>query len=252
MNRRTFLKLSAMVGTAAAAGIGLERVGATSEPPASLPSFRHGQPVEARIDMATGKVEPNPAVLMRNSACLGCFSTCGNRVKIDRQSGQIMRVFGNPYNPNNTENPLPYETSVKDAFLAFSGYQDKGLAGRATVCARGNSTVQSHYDPMRVLVPLKRAGKRGDGKWQPISWEQALNETVEGGPLFQHLGETQVIEGFRQVRDLKTPLDPAAPEYGPKANQLVFIGGRGDGRTPFAPRFTGAFGSVNFYNHAAT
>lgn len=58
------------------------------------------------------------------------------------------------------------------------------------------------------------------------------------------------IEGFRQVRDLKTPIDPDRPELGPKANQLIGIGGRDDGKTEFAQRFVlDSFGSVNFYGH---
>lgn len=35
------------------------------------------------------------------------------------------------------------------------------------------------YDPTRVKYPLKRAGKRGEGKWQRISWDQALTEIAD-------------------------------------------------------------------------
>jgi anaerobic selenocysteine-containing dehydrogenase len=35
------------------------------------------------------------------------------------------------------------------------------------------------YHPDRVNFPLKRAGERGEGKWQKISWEQALDEVAE-------------------------------------------------------------------------
>jgi DMSO reductase family type II enzyme molybdopterin subunit len=46
------------------------------------------------------------------------------------------------------------------------------------------------YDPMRIKYPLKRVGKRGEGKWERISWDQALSEiadklldvVVEDGP----------------------------------------------------------------------
>ena len=47
--------------------------------------------------------------------------------------------------------------------------------------------------PHRVTQCLKRVGKRGSGQWQSISFEQLLNEVVEGGDLF---GEGQV-EGLR-------------------------------------------------------
>ncbi len=32
------------------------------------------------------------------------------------------------------------------------------------------------YHPQRINFPLKRAGERGEAKWQQISWEQALDE----------------------------------------------------------------------------
>lgn len=253
MNRREFLKLSAAVGATAFCGLGLEPR-SQAAPPAGLPPAddRGGQAVEARIDPASGNVQPNPEIIMRHSACLGCYSSCGNRVKIDKKTGQILRVYGNPYNPNNTEPHLAYNAPLAEAYLAFSTYKDKGHEGRSVLCGRGNATLQAHYDPMRLLTPLKRAGKRGENKWQPITWEQAVQETVEGGQLFQHVGEDRQVEGFRQVFDRKTPLDPSQPELGPKANQLVMCGGRGDGRTVFAGRFAGAFGTVNNYGHGSS
>lgn len=250
MRRREFLKLSAIAGTAAAAGLGLNKLSLADEPQAFTPMNGNGQELEARIDPKTGKVEPNPNIIMRNSACLGCYTSCGNRVKIDKRTGQIVRLFGNPYNPNNTEEHLKVEAPLTDAYLAFSTYKDRGHSARSTLCQRGNATLQAHYDPGRILVPLKRAGKRGEGKWQPITWEQAVQETVEGGTLFKDLGENTPVDGFRQVYDLKTPLDPAQPEFGAKVNQLMMIGGRWDGRTIFGMRFSGAFGTVNNYSHA--
>jgi len=73
-----------------------------------------------------------------------------------------------------------------------------------------------------------------------------LKETVEGGDLF---GEGQV-DGLRAIRDVKTPIDPQAPEFGPKSNQLVFIAGFKEGRLTFAKRFSVlSFGSINFTGH---
>lgn len=252
MRRREFLKLSAVAGAVAATGLGLNKLSLAGEPQAFTLMNGNGRELEARIDPKTGLVEVNPNILMRNSACLGCYSSCGNRVKIDKRSGQILRLFGNPYNPNNSEPHLNFEAPLTDAYLAFSTYKDRGHIARSTLCARGNATLQAHYDPYRILVPLKRAGKRGEGKWQPITWEQAVQETVEGGALFKNLGENTPVEGFKQVYDLKTPIDPAQPELGPKANQLVLMGGRFDGRTVISARFAGAFGTVNQYGHGYT
>ena len=249
MKRRDFFKLSAVVGAVAVTGLGLENLIFAGQPPEFIPAAGEGQELEARINLKTGEVELNPNIVMRNSACLGCYSSCGNRVKIDKRSGQIVRVFGNPYNPTNAEPHLKLEDPLTESYLAFSRYKDKGHQARATLCARGNATLQAHYDPYRVLVPLKRADKRGEGKWQPISWEQAVQETVEGGTPFQHIGETTPIEGLRQVYDPKTLIDPKQPDLGPKTNQLVMLGGRFDGRTVFSGRFAGAFGTRNMYSH---
>jgi hypothetical protein len=35
------------------------------------------------------------------------------------------------------------------------------------------------YHPEHLNYPLKRAGARGEGKWQRISWDQALDEIAE-------------------------------------------------------------------------
>jgi len=47
-------------------------------------------------------------------------------------------------------------------------------------CMQGVSWSQSLYGPDRVLYPLKRAGARGEGRWNRISWDQALAEIADG------------------------------------------------------------------------
>lgn len=254
MNRRDFLKSVATVGTLTAVGLGMENMipaVLADEAIANPTPYDHeALPVEMRIDPKTGKMTLNPDIALKNSVCLGCWSNCGNRVKVNKKTGKILRVLGNPYHPSNAEPHLPYATPLMDSYQSLGQYQELGHTQRATVCQRGNAAYQMVYDPNRILTPLKRTGKRGEGKWKPISWEQAIQETVEGGELFKEIGESGVIEGLRQVRDLNTPLNPEQPGWGPKANQLVFIGGRDDGRMEFAKRFIpNCFGSPNFYAH---
>lgn len=43
------------------------------------------------------------------------------------------------------------------------------------ICLRGLTHPQRIYSPTRIKYPMKRAGKRGEGKWERISWEQAMN-----------------------------------------------------------------------------
>lgn len=253
IKRRTFLKF--MGGLGALSITGLLNTGCSKDtPPKKFPEVEKygGQKPEAYIDTKTGKVQIEDSIIVRHSACLGCYSSCGNRVKIDRETGKILRVYGNPYNPNNAEPHLSLDEPLTESFLAFSTYKDKGNIHRGTLCARGNGTLDAHYDPMRILVPLKRNSARGEGKWRPITWDEAIDEIVEGGKLFADIGENRDIEGLRDIRDIQTPIDPKRPELGSKSNQLVFFGGRGDGRTVFAGRFMNSFGSVNQYGHAYT
>jgi steroid C-25 hydroxylase alpha subunit len=46
-------------------------------------------------------------------------------------------------------------------------------------CQKGACYSERMYDPTRVKFPLKRVGERGSGKWQRISWQQALDEIAD-------------------------------------------------------------------------
>jgi DMSO reductase family type II enzyme molybdopterin subunit len=46
-------------------------------------------------------------------------------------------------------------------------------------CQKGASWSRLLYSPERVLHPLKRAGKRGEGKWKRVTWDQALTEIAD-------------------------------------------------------------------------
>jgi molybdopterin-containing oxidoreductase family molybdopterin binding subunit len=44
------------------------------------------------------------------------------------------------------------------------------------ICLRGLSHAQWVYNPDRLKYPMKRVGKRGEGKWKRISWDEAIDE----------------------------------------------------------------------------
>ncbi|MFI5394209.1 MAG: molybdopterin-dependent oxidoreductase [Candidatus Binatia bacterium] len=46
-------------------------------------------------------------------------------------------------------------------------------------CQKGGCYSARMYDPTRVKYPLKRVGERGSGKWERLSWDQALNEIAD-------------------------------------------------------------------------
>ena len=47
------------------------------------------------------------------------------------------------------------------------------------ICARGLSTIQMAYHPDRLKYPMKRVGERGEGKWERVSWDEALDTIVD-------------------------------------------------------------------------
>lgn len=47
------------------------------------------------------------------------------------------------------------------------------------ICQKGIVACRQPYNPRRLSHPLKRIGERGEGKWQEISWDQALDEIAE-------------------------------------------------------------------------
>ena len=201
---------------------------------------------EFRIDPLSGALSTQPGQTVSPSVCLGCWTQCGIRVRVDNEANRILRVAGNPYHPLATTQPADMRTPVRDVYSALGG--DAGIEGRATACGRGAAMFEQLTSPYRVLQPLKRVGKRGEGKWQTISFEQLVEEICEGGDLF---GEGHV-DGLRAIFDRETLIDPANPEYGPLANQLLFTDAGNEGRTPFVRRFTQqSFGSVNFSNHGS-
>jgi len=46
-------------------------------------------------------------------------------------------------------------------------------------CAKGYANIERMYSPTRVLYPMKRAGERGAGQWEQISWDQAVQEITD-------------------------------------------------------------------------
>lgn len=172
------------------------------------------------------------------SVCLGCNARCGNRVTIEE--GKVVAVSGNPYHPYNTLGaPIPWGTPL-----------DKALKARATVCGKAHEMWSYATSPYRIVRPLKRSGPRGSCRFEPIEWDQLIKEIAEGGRLFAHIGEDRVVPGLKEL-DSDAPLDPSAPELGPKRNGLVFMTGRlQSGRKEFIDRFVKyAFGSVNRIGH---
>ncbi|MFC3024853.1 DMSO/selenate family reductase complex A subunit [Vibrio zhugei] len=85
----------------------------------------------------------------KHSACLvNCGSRCALRVRVD--NGRIVQV--EPEEPINDD--------------VFGEHQIRP-------CLRGRSNKYRVYNPDRLKYPMKRIGKRGEGKFKRISWDEA-------------------------------------------------------------------------------
>ncbi|TAK27791.1 MAG: molybdopterin oxidoreductase, partial [Chloroflexota bacterium] len=93
--------------------------------------------------------------------------------------------------------------------------------GRGHVCPKVAGAVDLHYHKDRLNYPLKRIGKRGEGRWQRISWSEAVGE---------------IAEKLAAIHD----------RYGPEALLTICGTGRGPGDWS-AWRFCNLFGSPNIF-----
>jgi anaerobic selenocysteine-containing dehydrogenase len=62
-----------------------------------------------------------------------------------------------------------------DRAVALGGDAEHRFTG-GFLCAKVNRYLERVYSPERILHPLKRVGPKGEGRFERISWEQALDE----------------------------------------------------------------------------
>ncbi len=124
-----------------------------------------------------------------HTICQQCNTQCGIKVKLI--DGVAAKIDGNPYSPWNLIPHLNYDLPVAETAMVD-----------APICPKGQAGLQAAYDPMRIVQVLKRAGKRGENKWETIPFDQAVTEIVEGGKLFASVPgeESREVEGLRQLR----------------------------------------------------
>ena len=82
------------------------------------------------------------------TTCKACHGGCGVLVTVE--NGRITYIEGDP-----------------DSFT------------RGTMCAKGLASIQHIGHPDRLRYPLKRVGKRGEGQWERIRWDRALEMIVD-------------------------------------------------------------------------
>ncbi|MBW1660332.1 MAG: molybdopterin-dependent oxidoreductase, partial [Deltaproteobacteria bacterium] len=79
------------------------------------------------------------------TTCGFCAIGCGLLVYL--KDGKVVKVEGDPDHPLN----------------------------KGKLCPKGEASLEVLYHPDRLTSPLKRKGERGEGKWEEISWDDALD-----------------------------------------------------------------------------
>jgi anaerobic selenocysteine-containing dehydrogenase len=80
--------------------------------------------------------------------CFNCEASCGLLAYVDKDTSRIRKFEGNPAHP--------------------------GSRGRN--CAKGPATINQINDSERIRYPMRRVGKRGEGKWERVSWDEVLDD----------------------------------------------------------------------------
>ncbi|MDP2718548.1 MAG: molybdopterin-dependent oxidoreductase [Dehalococcoidia bacterium] len=88
---------------------------------------------------------------IKRSICMWCHNHC--RVAVHLEDGRLVKVTEDEAHPH----AQSYRPVVRS-------------------CQRAINAPDWFYHPDRLTYPLKRAGERGQNKWDKIPWEQALDE----------------------------------------------------------------------------
>ncbi|KKN10944.1 hypothetical protein LCGC14_1031500 [marine sediment metagenome] len=173
LDRRTAVKAGVLAAIGLGTGAlfrGLTSVAGAGEPAAppaagkadGTPDPAVGELVRADVGGYRGKDGAERVAVA--STCMQCIAACG--IIGYRENGHIAKIEGNPHCPNN----------------------------RGMVCAKSQAGLNQVYDPDRLLHPLVRVGKRGEGKWKRLSMDKALDLVAFGGTIAG--GE---VEGLKSI-----------------------------------------------------
>jgi anaerobic selenocysteine-containing dehydrogenase len=143
MDRRRFIKISALTGTSAT-------LASCGNPDYHLVRY-----------VPEDRLVPGIAV-WKPSICPLCPAGCGLTVRVMEGDAEVMRDG---------------KIGVVKMGLAKKLEGDpQHPISQGKLCTRGQAAIEVTYHPDRIGHPLKRAGTRGEGKFEEISWDQAISE----------------------------------------------------------------------------
>jgi thiosulfate reductase/polysulfide reductase chain A len=147
LSRRDVLR----AGAAFAAGSLLQGCPSSPKAPPTPPTPGPGAaPLSGpNIEKVARRVIDYAKTKARPTTCFGCTTQC--HVLGWVQDERVVRITGHPLDPSS----------------------------RGKTCAKADGLISSTYSPSRLLHPLRRSGPRGSGKWERISWEDALDSIAK-------------------------------------------------------------------------
>ena len=81
--------------------------------------------------------------------------------------------------PHDCPDTCVWQVTVKDGVAVdLRGDPDHPFT-RGTQCAKVNHYLERVYDPRRIRHPLRRIGRKGDGQFERVSWDEALAAIAE-------------------------------------------------------------------------
>jgi anaerobic selenocysteine-containing dehydrogenase len=143
MDRRDFIKLTAITGTSAT-------LASCGNPEHQLIRFVPDE------DIVPGIAEWKPSV------CPMCAGGCGMNVRVMDADVETTRKG--------------QAGVVKMAVAKKLEGNAKDPISRGGLCARGQASIQITYHPDRLTHPMKRTGARGTGEFKEIGWDEAIAE----------------------------------------------------------------------------
>jgi anaerobic selenocysteine-containing dehydrogenase len=186
MDRRTFIKLTAITGTSAT-------LASCGVPEHQLIRFVPDE------ELVPGVAEWKPSV------CPLCSSGCGLTVRVMEADVETTR--------NGQQGVVRMGVAKK-----LEG-EPKHPISQGGLCARGQAAIQVTYHPDRLVQPLKRKGTRGDAQFDVITWDQAVAELTARLDALASAGNQKslaiVTGGRRSHRRLL--LDQFAAKFGAPA-----------------------------------
>ena len=114
------------------------------------------------------------------SALYGCAPKSEEGAKDGGAAGATDEIVWSQCNVN-CGGRCVFQWHVKDGKIAYMETDNTGEAEglQARACLRGRSMRRWVNHPDRLTKPMKRVGKRGEGKFEEISWDEAIDTIAE-------------------------------------------------------------------------